>query len=61
MVVVLNDGRKVNMIWVVTFYQDKCNVIYEMVKGHGLKITETFETEEEAEARISELEDEYVN
>lgn len=60
--VVLNDGRKVNMFWVVSFYQDKqdkCNVIYEMSKGHGLQITETFKTEEEAKQRELGLEEEF--
>ncbi|WP_304393082.1 hypothetical protein [uncultured Clostridium sp.] len=59
--VYLNDGRKVNMFWVVSFYQDKKDVIYEMAKGHGLKVIEPFGTEDEAEKRVEQLEEEYVS
>lgn len=63
MFIYLNDGRKVNMMWVMSYYQDNQNkkvVIYDMVKGQTLKIEEVFETEAEAEARIAELDENYV-
>lgn len=63
MFIYLNDGRKVNMMWVMSYYQDNQNkkvVIYDMVKGQTLKIEEVFETEAKAEARIAELDENYV-
>jgi hypothetical protein len=60
MFIFLNDGRKVNMMWVATFYQEKNEVIYEMVKGQTVKVVESFGTEAEAKARIDELEDIYL-
>lgn len=61
MFIILNDGRKVNMLWVLSFYQEKNKVIYEMMKGNTSKIEEVFPTEEEAIARNTALEEEYVN
>lgn len=57
----LNDGRKVNMVWVLSFYQDGNKVIYDMAKGTTNRIEELFESEEEASDRIDELEDEYLS
>lgn len=60
MFVILNDGRKVNMYWVITFYQQKEKVIYEMAKGNALKIEEAFASEEEAKSRVEDLEKQYL-
>ncbi len=60
MFVYLNDGRKVNMMWVMSYYQDKNIVIYDMIKGQTLKIEEVFKTEDEAKARVVELDGNYV-
>lgn len=60
MFVELNDGRKVNMIWVISFYQDKNKVIFEMAKGNSVRVEEIFESDSEAEARVDELEKEFI-
>lgn len=60
MFIILNDGRKVNMIWVISFYQDRTKVIYDMAKGNTSKVEETFPTEEDAANRVIELEKEFI-
>lgn len=60
MFVELNDGRKVNMIWVISFYQDKNKVIFEMAKGNTVRVEEVFDSESEAESRVDELEKEFI-
>lgn len=60
MFVFLNDGRKVNMYWVVTFYsKDNC-VVYEMAKGNNQEVIEEFNSPQEAQARVDELSEMYV-
>lgn len=61
MFVVLNDGRKVNMTYVLSFYQEGKDVVFDMVKGDGLRIREPFKTEAEAEERVKGLEEEFIN
>lgn len=60
MFIYLNDGRKVNIMWVMSYYQNKNVVVYDMVKGQTLKIEEVFETDEEAATRVEELDNNYV-
>lgn len=60
MFIYLNDGRKLNLMWVMSYYQDKNVVVFDMIKGQTLKVEEVFETEEEATARITELDTNYV-
>lgn len=60
MIITLNDGRKLNMIWVVSFFQDKNKVIYETAKGQRTRIEEVFETENDAKTRVEELEQNFV-
>lgn len=60
MFIYLNDGRKLNLMWVMSYYQDKNVVVFDMIKGQTLKVEEVFETEEEATARITELDENYV-
>lgn len=55
MFVYLNDGRKVNICWVATFYTRGSNVVYEMAKGNNQEVIESFETEADAQARVDEL------
>ena len=56
----LNDGRKVNMYWVVTFYaKDNC-VVYEMAKGSNQEVIEEFDSPQEAQARVDELSEKYI-
>lgn len=60
MFIYLNDGRKVNIMWVMSYYQNKNVVVYDMVKGQTLKIEEVFKTDEEAATRVEELDNNYV-
>lgn len=60
MFIYLNDGRKLNIMWVMSYYQDKNIVVYDTIKGQSSKVEETFETEGEATARIKELDGNYV-
>lgn len=60
MFVFLNDGRKVNMYWVVTFYaKDNC-VVFEMAKGSNQEVIEEFDSPQEAQARVDELSEKYI-
>lgn len=60
MFVFLNDGRKVNMYWVVTFYaKDNC-VVFEMAKGSNQEVIEEFNSPQEAQARVDELSEKYI-
>lgn len=60
MFVFLNDGRKVNMFWVATFYiKDTC-IVYEMAKGNNQEVIEEFDSVEEAQARLNELNEKFI-
>lgn len=61
MFIILNDGRKVNMLWVISFYQDKSEVVFDMAKGTAQQVRESFNTNEEAATRVEELEKEFLN
>lgn len=60
MFIYLNDGRKLNLMWVMSYYQDKNVVVFDMIKGQTLRVEEVFETEEEASARVKDLDKNYV-
>lgn len=60
MFIFLNDGRKVNMFWVVDFYVRDSQVIYEMAKGNNQEVVEVFNNPQEAQARVDELSEKYI-
>lgn len=57
---ILNDGRKVNMLFVSKVYVQDTDVIYETVKGSLDVIKEHFESTEEANNRYENLKELYV-
>lgn len=57
---ILNDGRKVNMLFVSKVYVQDTDVIYETVKGSLDVIKEHFASTEEANNRYENLKELYV-
>ena len=61
MFTVLNDGRKVNMFCVCTFFQRGNEVVYETVKNNTQSdIVEVFESDSDAAIRVQEFEDNFM-
>ena len=54
--ITLNDGTKQNLTTISHIERDKTDVLYKTAKGSLDNIVEHFETEQEAEDRITELE-----
>ena len=57
---ILNDGRKVNMLFVSKVYVQDTDVIYETAKGSLDVIKEHFASTEEAKNRYENLKELYV-
>lgn len=55
----LNDGRKVNLLFISKIYVQESDVIYETAKGSLDNIVEHFDSETEANSRYEELKQTY--
>ena len=58
--VILNDGRKVNLLFTSKIYVQDTNVIYETSVGSLNVIKEHFNTQEDATNRYDNLKELYV-